>query len=83
MFEAILLALADGAARAALGVVSTAECAHVKGWAIVIPPEAGPGAWVCSPTSSGRPQFFVSASMSLTFRTSRASRGVAVKPKCW
>jgi putative ABC transport system permease protein len=38
--EAILLALAGGAVGVALGVISTAVYAHVKGWMIVIPPEA-------------------------------------------
>jgi putative ABC transport system permease protein len=38
--EAILLALAGGAVGVALGVISTAAYAHVKGWMIVIPPEA-------------------------------------------
>jgi putative ABC transport system permease protein len=41
--EAILLALAGGAAGVIVGVVSTAVYAHVKGWAIVIPPEAWAG----------------------------------------
>ncbi|HEY4850578.1 MAG TPA: ABC transporter permease [Streptosporangiaceae bacterium] len=38
--EAILLALAGGAAGVITGAVSTAVYAHAKGWAIVIPPEA-------------------------------------------
>jgi putative ABC transport system permease protein len=41
--EAILLALAGGAAGVILGVVSTAVYAHAKGWAIVIPPAAWAG----------------------------------------
>ena len=41
--EAILLALAGGAAGVILGVISTAVYAHAKGWAIVIPPEAWAG----------------------------------------
>jgi putative ABC transport system permease protein len=41
--EAILLALAGGVAGVILGAVSTAIYAHIKGWAIVIPPEAWAG----------------------------------------
>ena len=41
--EAILLALAGGAIGVIIGAVSTAVYAHVKGWAIVIPPEAWAG----------------------------------------
>jgi putative ABC transport system permease protein len=41
--EAILLALAGGAAGVALGAVSTAIYAHAKGWAIVIPTDAWAG----------------------------------------
>jgi putative ABC transport system permease protein len=41
--EAILLALAGGAAGVILGSASTAVYAHAKGWAIVIPPEAWAG----------------------------------------
>jgi putative ABC transport system permease protein len=41
--EAILLALAGGAVGVILGAASTAVYAHVKGWAIVIPPEAWAG----------------------------------------
>jgi putative ABC transport system permease protein len=41
--EAILLALAGGAAGVILGVGATAIYAHAKGWAIVIPPEAWAG----------------------------------------
>ena len=41
--EAILLALTGGAAGVILGAVSTAVYAHIKGWAIVIPPEAWGG----------------------------------------
>ena len=41
--EAILLALAGGAAGVILGVASTAIYAHVKGWAVVIPPQAWAG----------------------------------------
>jgi putative ABC transport system permease protein len=41
--EAILLALAGGAVGVVLGAVSTAVYAHIKGWAIVIPPEAWAG----------------------------------------
>jgi putative ABC transport system permease protein len=41
--EAILLALIGGAAGVILGAVSTAVYAHIKGWAIVIPPEAWGG----------------------------------------
>jgi putative ABC transport system permease protein len=41
--EAILLALAGGAAGVITGAVSTAVYAHAKGWATVIPPEAWAG----------------------------------------
>ena len=41
--EAIMLALAGGAAGVILGVLSTTVYAHIKGWAIVIPPEAWAG----------------------------------------
>ena len=41
--EAIMLALAGGAAGVILGAISTAVYAHIKGWAIVIPPEAWAG----------------------------------------
>jgi putative ABC transport system permease protein len=41
--EAILLSLIGGAAGEALGAASTAVYAHLKGWAIVIPPEAWAG----------------------------------------
>jgi putative ABC transport system permease protein len=41
--EAILLALAGGAAGDIAGAAATAIYAHVKGWAIVIPPEAWAG----------------------------------------
>jgi putative ABC transport system permease protein len=41
--EAILLALAGGAIGVVLGVVSSAVYAHLKGWTIVIPPEAWAG----------------------------------------
>jgi putative ABC transport system permease protein len=41
--EAILLALAGGAVGVILGVVSTAVYAHIKGWPVVIPPEAWAG----------------------------------------
>jgi putative ABC transport system permease protein len=41
--EAILLALAGGAAGVILGAISTAAYAHAKGWAIIIPPEAWAG----------------------------------------
>jgi putative ABC transport system permease protein len=41
--EAILLALAGGVAGVVLGVISTAVYARIKGWAIVIPPEAWAG----------------------------------------
>jgi putative ABC transport system permease protein len=41
--EAILLALAGGAAGVLLGAAATAVYAHAKGWAIVIPPEAWAG----------------------------------------
>ena len=41
--EAIMLALAGGAAGVILGALSTAVYAHIKGWAIVIPPEAWAG----------------------------------------
>jgi putative ABC transport system permease protein len=43
MSEAILLALAGGAAGVILGALSTAIYAHAKGWAIIIPPEAWVG----------------------------------------
>ncbi|HEV7585281.1 MAG TPA: ABC transporter permease [Solirubrobacteraceae bacterium] len=38
--EAILLGLLGGAVGVALGAVSTAVYAHIKGWAVVIPAEA-------------------------------------------
>jgi putative ABC transport system permease protein len=41
--EAILLALAGGAAGVILGSAATAAYAHAKGWAIVIPPDAWAG----------------------------------------
>ncbi len=41
--EAILLALAGGAAGVALGAASVAIYAHAKGWAIVIPADAWAG----------------------------------------
>jgi putative ABC transport system permease protein len=41
--EAILLALAGGAAGVITGAVSTAVYAHAKGWATIIPPEAWAG----------------------------------------
>jgi putative ABC transport system permease protein len=41
--EAILLALAGGAAGVATGVAATAIYAHTKGWATVIPPLAWAG----------------------------------------
>ena len=41
--EAILLALAGGAAGVALGVLSTVVYAHTKHWAVVIPAEAWAG----------------------------------------
>jgi putative ABC transport system permease protein len=41
--EAILLALAGGAAGVVVGSAATAVYAHAKGWAIVIPPEAWAG----------------------------------------
>ena len=41
--EAILLALAGGAAGDIAGAAATASYAHAKGWAIVIPPEAWAG----------------------------------------
>jgi putative ABC transport system permease protein len=41
--EAITLALAGGAVGVILGIISTAIYAHVKGWTIVIPPEAWAG----------------------------------------
>jgi putative ABC transport system permease protein len=41
--EAILLALVGGAAGDIAGAAATAIYAHVKGWAIVIPPEAWAG----------------------------------------
>jgi putative ABC transport system permease protein len=41
--EAILLALTGGAAGVILGAIATAVYAHIKGWAIVIPPEAWAG----------------------------------------
>jgi len=50
------------------------------------PAGPGPGSILTSsgrPTSSGWRQFLTSASMSLTFRTIRAWRGVALEPKCW
>ena len=39
--EAIMLTLAGGAVGVVLGAIATAAYAHIKGWAIVIPP----GAW--------------------------------------
>jgi putative ABC transport system permease protein len=41
--EAVLLALAGGAAGDLAGAAATAIYAHAKGWAIVIPPEAWAG----------------------------------------
>jgi putative ABC transport system permease protein len=41
--EAILLALAGGAAGVAIGALSTAIYAHAKGWAVVIPAQAWAG----------------------------------------
>jgi putative ABC transport system permease protein len=41
--EAILLALAGGAAGVAAGTLATAIYAHTKGWATVIPPQAWAG----------------------------------------
>jgi putative ABC transport system permease protein len=41
--EAILLALAGGAAGVAAGAAATAIYAHVKGWAVVIPAQAWAG----------------------------------------
>jgi putative ABC transport system permease protein len=41
--EAILLALAGGAAGVMLGAAATAIYAHAKGWAIVIPAQAWAG----------------------------------------
>jgi putative ABC transport system permease protein len=41
--EAILLALVGGAAGVILGAACTAVYAHIKGWPIVIPPEAWAG----------------------------------------
>ena len=41
--EAILLAVAGGAAGVVLGAVSTAIYAHAKGWAVVIPTDAWAG----------------------------------------
>jgi putative ABC transport system permease protein len=41
--EAILLALAGGAAGVTAGAAATAFYAHAKGWTIVIPPEAWAG----------------------------------------
>jgi putative ABC transport system permease protein len=41
--EAIMLALAGGAAGVILGVISTVIYANTKGWSIVIPPEAWAG----------------------------------------
>jgi putative ABC transport system permease protein len=41
--EAVLLALAGGAAGDIAGAAATAAYAHAKGWAIVIPPEAWAG----------------------------------------
>ena len=46
--EAILLALAGGAAGVILGSAATAVYAHAKGWAIVIPPEAWAGGLVAA-----------------------------------
>jgi putative ABC transport system permease protein len=41
--EAILLALAGGVAGVAAGAMATAIFAHIKGWAVVIPPQAWAG----------------------------------------
>jgi putative ABC transport system permease protein len=41
--EAILLSLMGGAVGVILGVISTAVYAHIKGWSVVIPPEAWAG----------------------------------------
>ena len=41
--EAVLLALAGGAAGDVAGAAATVSYAHAKGWAVVIPPEAWAG----------------------------------------
>ncbi len=41
--EAIMLTLAGGAVGIVAGAISTAVYAHIKGWAIVIPPQAWAG----------------------------------------
>jgi len=41
--EAILLALAGGAAGVTAGAAATAVYAHAKGWAVVVPPDAWAG----------------------------------------
>jgi putative ABC transport system permease protein len=41
--EAVVLALLGGVAGVMLGAVSTAVYAHIKGWAVVIPPQAWAG----------------------------------------
>jgi len=46
--EAVLLALAGGAAGVIAGAACTALYAHAKGWAIVIPPEAWVGGLVAA-----------------------------------
>ena len=46
--EAVLLALAGGAAGVIAGAACTAVYAHAKGWAIVIPPEAWVGGLVAA-----------------------------------
>jgi len=46
--EAVLLALAGGAAGTMVGAAATAVYAHGKGWAIVIPPQAWAGGLVAA-----------------------------------
>jgi putative ABC transport system permease protein len=51
--EAILLALAGGAAGDIAGAAATASYAHAQDWPIVVPPKRGPAAW--PPPSSSAP----------------------------
>ena len=46
--EAMLLSVAGGAVGVLAGATATAVYAHAKGWAVVIPPEAGVGGFVAA-----------------------------------
>ena len=53
--EAILLALAGGAAGVAAGALATAIYAHTKGWAVVIPAQAWAGGLGAASSSAPSP----------------------------